>query len=62
VVSESFCEVDGGEGSLAYFPFGLEQFMEVSLVDFLLEGEGPFFGDGGMGRVERELLLAVLSL
>ncbi len=37
MVSQSFSEIDGGEGSLSDFLFGLEQFMEVALVDFLLE-------------------------
>jgi hypothetical protein len=37
VVPQSFSQIHGGKGALANFLFGLEEFVEVALVDFLFE-------------------------
>ena len=45
VVSESFSQVDCGKGALADFLFGLEEFVEVALVDFLFKLPHPYIED-----------------
>lgn len=61
MISKSFCEVDSGEGALTDFLFGFEEFVEVALIDFLLELETPCFDCGWVG-VEGELFVTVFSL
>jgi hypothetical protein len=62
MVSQPLCQINSGEGALADFSFGFKKLMEVPLVDFLLQLNGPLLSDCGVARVEHKLLRASFAL
>jgi hypothetical protein len=62
MVSQSFSEVYGSEGSLSNFLLGFEKFMKIALVDPFLELDGPQLHNGSVTGGKGEHFLAALSL
>lgn len=61
MVSQPLGQVHSREGPLPDLLLCFEKLMEVSLVDFLFEFEGPLFSYCGVTRVEGELFCAPLA-